>query len=132
MRFELLGKHKHGGKVYERGDIITTELDLDILFKNKFKKLEGGKKKRKLKLKTPPAEASKQKKGKKAEASKEQAGVKGVDKTHLFPLAVKENLQVIARGNWYHIYEDIAGSPLHPKGMKKEAVEPFIQTWLNE
>lgn len=127
------GKHvDEHGKKYKKGDVIETHHSLDTLFDNKFERLpDDSVVPRKKKLKITKADA-------KAGVPQDDEGTKaddrGEDVTDQFKgfEEYTEEFAVFRRGPWYHIYEKAEKSPIHEKGLKKDDVEKFFNTYLEE
>lgn len=112
--FKLIGPgdHSHKGKLYKKGDIIRSSVDLTKVFKNKFERVH---------LDTPVAVEDPAPK----KTSKPSLGT-AVKNT----LAKEHGLKVFKRGKSYHVYE--GATPINEKPLAKAEVTPFIKAWLEE
>jgi hypothetical protein len=136
MKFKLLGgTHEQYGTLYQPGDIIETDLRLDKLFKNKFERVgtfadEPPKKKKRKK--------TKKKVSKKVTVRLKKKEPRGEEVTKDFEVELQDHpwslppLKVFKRGFWYYIYEGDEQEPIHPKGLKKDAVLPRAEAWMEE
>lgn len=142
-KFEVLaGKHSHDdGRVYRKGDVVTSGTDLDALFRNKFRRLHEAENGGGSTRAAAPPEADKAPKRKKVKLAKKKeapapaaaSDERGENATATFDLPEgAEGLSIHRRGTWYHVYDGDAPAPINDKGLKKSAVVEFIQSWLEE
>lgn len=148
MKFLLLekrGNHRQHGTIYTSGDIIDSESDLTLKFKNKFRRIdpneglptvdeiaESGYKDPEEFLKR--LKALRAKKGSKKKVlkklSKKTKDDRGVDVTDTFPAAKEDGFKVFRQGSFFHVFEGNEKKPLNEKGLKKGKVVAFLKDYL--
>ena len=141
QRYEILeGKHvDEGEKVYRKGDQFESpHPDLVERFPNRFRKIEAfqiGEGKVKIRAKIVDVVEGDQVSLPLAPVSKEDAALaaRGTDVTGDFKLPkAASTIKVFSREGVFHAYEETSTTPLNQKGLKKDAVLPFITKWLEE
>lgn len=111
MRFEVLaGNHNHYGKLFKKGEVVTTDMNLEKKFRGKFKRLHE-----------EPIGPGK------ATATVPPPDSRGDDVTAQFPTVAGEGYLCFRRGSWYHVYEGNSPSPLNAKGLREGEVEGFAK-----
>lgn len=116
-KFTLLGGDHvdEKGHVYHRGDTITTYIDLNASFGDKFMLLEDDIKNKE--VKTDPVK----------ETSVRSMKL-GKDVTKDYPLASDNSFLVLRKGSYFHVVDsDDQDTALNKKGLRKDAVLPFIE-----
>ena len=136
MRFEVLaGNHVDlAGKLYNRGEVITTNVPLDKKFVNKFKRLGKAPKDKKKKKKDKGKRKARVKLSAASPAAPDAqaAEARGTNVTDQFESVANEGLLVFKRGPWHHVYDGDNTTPLNDKGLKKAKVEEFVTAHLEE
>ena len=134
MLWKLVGgRHKEGGKLYQKGDLIETARDLGTQFPNKFERLPDP---------TPAAVAAHAPVALPAAApapvvpptppAPPAAPVKplGADVTADWPAAAKPGLLVFQEGKTYHVTDvDNPTTALNPEPLSKKEVGPFLDSY---
>jgi hypothetical protein len=122
MKFRLIrGLHVQYGKVYRAGDVVDTESDLVVLFRNKFERVPE------LEVEADEIDDDELKRG--AAHSERSASLEGygMDVTADFSAAEPIGLAVYRNGRKYTVVDTAFKRPLHDKPMtKKEDVRAFI------
>jgi len=110
--------------------MIDTDLPLDTMFPNKFKRIERAPEKADSE---DPVESSKEKEKapEKAPEGDEEVSL-GEDVTRHFPLAFEEGFKVFRRGSYFHVYEGDETTPMNDKGLRREKVKPFLRKYLED
>jgi len=134
MLFKLKnGRHKDGSKIYVVGDLVRSEVDLDIIFRNKFEKIEQVQvetapkvAKAEPKLPSPPPEddveddVEEDLEAEVTESSEYGEEVPGNK------LSKKADCRMFKKGNWYTLVSATTGEVLNDKKIKKGQVKPFL------
>ena len=159
MKFRIkpkCGSHSYKGKTYVSGDVIETNVDLAKIFPFKFVKIEGTTPVNE--DVAPPDIPMLQEEGKEDSAGKslepsfpevearqsnatiplppedetEDSSEHGKDVTSKFPSALKVNLKVYVKANWYSVVDPDDGEVLNEKKLRKKAVTKFLKDYLEE
>jgi hypothetical protein len=126
--FELTGgSHVHkDGKLYRKGDLITSDVDLTRAFgmRNKFKLIEPdpvnpGVLTTQLPPKPPEPEAL-------VVAICPDRDVLGDNVTPRWPTASEAGCEVRRRGSFYHVFKLPSVKPLNERGLRAKQVEQFL------
>ena len=125
------GKHDQFGKVYCKGDVLDTDMDLIAMFPNKFEKVSKETPITKapaaptditpmVPQKNPPAPVP---------SSEEDDKDRGKDVTKNFPDAVDMDFKVFIQKHKHYVYDmDNMEKPVNPKPLKKAEVKKFIES----
>lgn len=160
MQFELLkeaGSHIHtDGKTYKAGDVIESNVNLENMFRGKFKKVyEAPKIKSKVKqpdipkkkpiISTPTKGKGEGKKAKatppanepppEPEVSKPITEHKyseyGADVSAEFPLAERVELVICEQAHWYTVIDPEDNEVMNKTKLRKDAVNDFLEQYVD-
>lgn len=136
MKFIFVEKGVHVGKDGQRhteGAIIESSVDLTVSFPGRFKKIDSVSPVSSKQM--APAMLTVTRAGDPPPPSPRPREIKkidfGAEVTHQFPKAEDAGLKVFRKGGVHTVVDaDEPNLPLHDKGMKKVAVGPFIDSYL--
>jgi hypothetical protein len=136
----LAGQHMHFDKLYKKGDVIETDLDLLSLFENKFQRVHE-QPTVPVKSETPvtPVTVEKVADGNvishtnPVEKTEPEVN-RGVDVTKNFPKAVDEDFLIFReKKNCHYIYDpDDMAAPINKEPLVRSDIEKYIIKYLEE
>ncbi len=141
MQFKMIaGSLTHEGRVYNKGDVITTELPLDKMFVNSWQRLgtivdtsAPAPTHARRRAPTPAPEPLPEDAPVQTAVAEPPVVNKGKDVTSNFPKAVDEDFLVYKKDMVYFVYDkDEPHVPLNAVGLGKLAVPKFIAKLLEK
>jgi hypothetical protein len=136
-KYELLtGKHVHSdGKKYVPGDFVHSGLELDKLFKNKFRRVGGAAVRETspvAQANVPPTPRSTPKADEAPTEPLFTADPRGIDVSTDYPDAAACGLKVFRRGGWFHVFDGDDTTPKNENALRREDVAGCLARLLEE